>query len=81
MSDEENKSKVEAEKKETPSDNAVDQADSGHGGEKKKKKISRMSLKEVERAIEQTSKRMGGLLSAYGRALVAQKEIIIRMKK
>lgn len=81
MSDEENKSKDEAEKKEAPQESTAPQAVSEPAGEKKKKKISRMSLQEVERAIDQTGKRMGGLLSAYGRALIAQKAILTRLKK
>ena len=39
-------------------------------------KISHMTLPEVEKAMELTQKQMGGLTSRYGRALVAQREVL-----
>lgn len=55
-------------------------AEKAAGGETKKKKISRMSLAELDQAIESTRKHMGGTLSDYGRALVERKEILNKMK-
>jgi hypothetical protein len=42
----------------------------------KSTKVSHMTLAEVEKAIDLTQKQMGGLTSRYGRALVAQREVL-----
>ena len=48
--------------------------------EKGQVKISRMTLAEVEKAIEQTQKQMGGLTSHYARTLLAQKTFLSSQK-
>lgn len=62
--------------KETKPTEAATKPDS----EKGQVKISRMSLAEVEKAIEQTQKQMGGLTSHYARTLLAQKAFLSSQK-
>ncbi|MDP3919362.1 MAG: hypothetical protein Q8R76_00945 [Candidatus Omnitrophota bacterium] len=51
--------------------------ESGDGGEKGEKKqrtkVSRMTLVEVEKALEKTAKGMGGMQSRHARALLGRK--------
>lgn len=42
--------------------------------EKKKKKINKMNLAEVEAALKQTEEHMKGMTSKYALALIARKE-------
>lgn len=43
-------------------------------------KISRMNLAQVEKALEDTKKHMGGLISHYGRTLLARKAFLSNLK-
>ena len=43
--------------------------------ETKKIKIRRMSLEQMDQALEKTAKNMGGFWSCYGKALSARREI------
>jgi hypothetical protein len=49
-------------------------------GEQKNKKIKKMSLKEIEKAIEKTKQNQGGLYSKYANELVKQKEYLTSLK-
>jgi hypothetical protein len=42
--------------------------------EKKNKKINKMTLSELDKAIEATKSSMGGLTSAYAKELLKRKE-------
>lgn len=43
----------------------------------KKKKINRLSLKELEKKIQQTQEKMGGLTSIYARQLLKRREQLL----
>lgn len=50
------------------------------GAEKKevaKKKINRLSLKEIEKRLEQVQEKMGSLNSSYARQLLKRKELLL----
>ncbi len=48
---------------------------------KKKKKINRLTLKELEKKIEQVQQKMGGLASAYAQQLLRRKEQLLQETK
>lgn len=45
--------------------------------EEKKKKINRLSLKELEKKIKQTEEKMGSLSSSYAQQLLKRKEQLL----
>ncbi len=45
--------------------------------EKKKKKINCLTLKELEKKIEQAQEKMGGLSSSFARQLLKRKEQLL----
>ncbi len=49
--------------------------------EKKKIKIRRMSLDQINEALEKTQKNMGGFWSDYGKALAARRELAVAAGK
>ncbi len=48
---------------------------------KKKKKINRLTLKELEKKIEQVQQKMGGLTSIYAQQLLRRKEQLLQESK
>ena len=58
--------------------NSAKQEEQAGGNTEKKrgKKITRMSLTEIEKALEQAQKQMGGNGSAYARFLLARREVL-----
>jgi len=48
---------------------------------KKKKKINRLTLKELEKKIEQVQQKMGGLTSIYAQQLLTRKEQLLQESK
>ena len=48
---------------------------------KKKKKINRLTLKELENKIKQVQQKMGGLTSAYAQQLLRRKEQLLQESK
>jgi hypothetical protein len=49
--------------------------------EKKKIKIRRMNLDQMNEALEKTQKNMGGFWSCYGKALSARRELAVAAGK
>ena len=47
----------------------------------KKKKINRLTLKELEKKIEHVQQKMGGLTSAYAQQLLRRKEQLLQESK
>ena len=47
----------------------------------KNKKINKMTLEELEKAIEKTKETMGGLSSKYAKELLERKEALAAAKK
>lgn len=47
----------------------------------KNKKINKMSLSEIEKAIEETKKSMNGLNSRYAKELIKQRDYLLSLKK
>ncbi|MBN3039379.1 MAG: hypothetical protein JW869_08200 [Candidatus Omnitrophica bacterium] len=70
-----------AEKKEAPEKAPAAEAappkEETQGLEKKKKKINRLTLKELEKKINEVQEKMGSLSSSYARGLLRQKEQLL----
>ena len=49
--------------------------------ENKNKKINKMSMEEIDKAISETKEKMGSLSSKYAAELLKQKEILLASKK
>jgi len=49
--------------------------------ENKNKKINKMSIEEIDKAISNTKEKMGSLTSKYAIELLRQKEILLSKKK
>lgn len=47
-------------------------------GEKKKKKINRLSLKELEKKLKETEQKMGSLTSSYAQQLLKRKAQLLQ---
>ncbi|HOJ64200.1 MAG TPA: hypothetical protein PLE45_07240 [Spirochaetota bacterium] len=47
----------------------------------KNKKINKMTLAEIEKAIEETKKNMNSLNSRYARELLKQRDYLLSLKK
>ena len=73
-SDKQAKKQVEAPQKESPKPKP--EKEDG----KKSIKISQMSLAEIDLAIQETEKHMGGLWSRYGKILVARREFLLSQR-
>jgi hypothetical protein len=48
---------------------------------KKKKKINKMKLEEIEEAIKKTQEKMGGLTSVYAKHLLKRREELLKQKE
>ncbi len=70
------------EKKEKPEAKAVAPAkeEKPEGEKESRLKVTQMTLQQVEAAMEQTTKSMGGLHSRFGRALVERKAFLLKYK-
>ena len=85
MAEEEKKTEKEQTKVETKKEEAqkpvasveAPPAEKKEAAEKKKKKINCLTLKELEKKIEQTQEKMGGLTSFYARQLLKRKEQLL----
>lgn len=71
---EEEKPKEEKPKEEKPVAEAQPAEKKEAGAEKKKQKINRLGLKEVEKKIEEVQAKMGSLTSSYAQQLLKRKQ-------
>ena len=84
MPEEQKKEEKKEEKKEqekAPEEKSTPQApaaDKKETAAKKKRKINRLTLKEVEKRIQDVQEKMGSLTSRYGQQLLKQKEKLLR---
>jgi len=72
------KAEKEPKKAPRPAEAEVQEVPSSSGGDKKRKhpKVTHMSLSQVEKALENTRKQMGGYQSRHARNLLARKAVL-----
>jgi len=56
-------------------------SDNAQEKKQKNKKINKMTLAEIEKAIEETKKNMNSLNSRYARELLKQRDYLLSLKK
>ncbi len=56
-------------------------SDNQQDKKQKNKKINKMTLEEIEKAIENTKKNMNSLNSRYAKELIKQRDYLLSLKK